>query len=322
MSKKMRKPVITKKVLAWLIIAYAVVFVAGFGTYFGVFFEQFGLQHWLKAPSDGGAFKPPSFWESFTASALQDVLFFLGIGFLLFWHSNRDPKDDDFITKVNYFYPDVPADSEHMKYLINVMNKSSCVSMGTEKNIAIIDYRPESSDGNEALFKVDACTVNKLVNLHHNHDLIKNEGMFKIIPDKAKFPDDIWGYISEISLRTEHSDDVNWIARAVTLKEKEYSAPYHIKLKAGEKGELKSSHQVWQKQGEESKIRVQLYTKNYSLNVENKLEDTSLEISIQIPGSSQPKIFNLEPGEGLPNPETVQNFKPVTDVLILNIKKV
>ncbi|WP_417667460.1 hypothetical protein [Pseudidiomarina sp.] len=298
----------TRRKLLFVLIVYSILFVLGVGIWKGVFFENFGLTHWIKSPQDGVAYTPPSFWESFVASALQDVLFFIGVGYFLFLYNDKDPKDDSFTTKVNYFYPDVAADSEHMKYLINLMNKSSCVALKTQKHISIGAIQGK-------LLQLDTATYINIKNLHHNHDLVRNEGVLKLIPDDdVEFPDGVWGRINELTIKTETSP-IQWIAKCERLAGDEFSVPYKIKLKAGEEGEFRSNYSMWGKIGESTDMRVQMYTKEYELNIDNKLDSNEVEVRITIPGSSEPTIVRIPPMGSLPEPIMISNFKPVTDIL-------
>ena len=216
-----------RSLLVIALTLYGLVFIVGVGFYSGfIYMEQEGLV--VFSDSDD---EPSSFVVSFIASATQDVLFFLIVGLVVFSLGQKDPKEEDLVTKVKHIFPGVEPGTPLSIHLREQINKLSCISPKVTRHVTIAEYCPTKK-----AFKVYIKTNTYVKNIHNNAEYATDEMRLALNVDKVEPEDDIYGQVLDISIVYDVKNptkNMHQKGGVITLKgSNEYSTSFSLKLEA------------------------------------------------------------------------------------------
>lgn len=296
----------TISTLIYITVAYGVCLLL-FGIFNGVYFDELtGLYN------DLGIIKQSdSYIISFYASAEQDYWFFVFIGIIAWLISlvsaQKEAKNDKLITKINHFFPEVNPSSAHMRYLEKKVNELSCIAESVTKRMIFREL-------DNSQLRIQATSVTKLKNIHHNHDLTENFGEFYITKDKAvnKTP---WGHV-QVFLFDTPSQGSKELVKAQNFQGDKFHKTYNIKLDRKEVGTLTNSYSYWCDFTEIFEGTPAFYTLAYQVELRN---DTDKILFIKITCNKyEDSIVELKPHEEMPVAVVFNNIRPDED--FINIK--
>ncbi|MEQ5835483.1 hypothetical protein [Marinobacter sp. NFXS9] len=182
------------KLFALALLLYALTFLLIPLIYSGIVFPDWQFMNRVVETRNN---QPSGFTVSFTASALQDILFFAVIGIYVWVRSNIRPEEKQLSEKVSYLFPTVNTDSDLKTFFQDKINKLGCISESTNIKISVEGYCKETKT-----FKVTIAMDITLHNLHHMDSFSDPHATLEFRSDLEEDPKDgVYGQILEIEAR-------------------------------------------------------------------------------------------------------------------------
>ncbi|MGH1431728.1 MAG: hypothetical protein ACRBB4_11485 [Neptuniibacter sp.] len=183
--------------LIWYLTIYAFIFVLVIPSLLGIWFSDV---LWIKEFSTSVLpFNPETYSDlgvSFTASAIQDVLFYLTIGLAVLIYSARKPEEERLDQKIKYLFPKVDENPSLKDYFKSSITRIGCINEEVKVTVVYDNY---SNSGD--LIRESHDQHSRLKNLH-NMDYFSNPdaevGLESSISEDIKL--DAYGGINEVKV--------------------------------------------------------------------------------------------------------------------------
>jgi len=235
-----------------------------------------------------------NFSISFIASAIEDLLFFIILGAMVFFLAMRKPEDESLETRVGYLFNGENATTESRDYTKGKINKLACISPESFIDVTVTEYLPEMK-----AFKVNTSWAFTLANMYSNQEYHDPDVKIELFNDDVDVPENTYGQVT--SIQTVHDGVVsNHIQGAEDMVELEYSKSLDMKLPAN--GKCAYIATFWQYNLEDGEyfLSVARYTECFKVVFRNKTGK-----SIYYTNSNKHKVTREE----LLNNDSVEIFK-------------
>ncbi|MBC3765197.1 hypothetical protein [Neptunicella marina] len=230
------------------------------------------------------------FVVSYAASALDSLIFFITVGFILAVISFKRPEEENLSTKIEYIFSGVSSDTKLGKYLAKNISSLACVSSETTRLIAIREYNDKHKTV-KVLSKVH-CIVK---NIYHNHDFVSESMKFSYkIDDEVTCDDDVLGEIIDVVVikdlnNSKESQQILKTAHELTADKRVYENSFELKLKEQEEAVYKTCNWAWQRVDKALSFSPGRFTEKQVFNIVNET-NVQLEVSIVAPDSPKKKV--------------------------------
>ena len=227
------------------------------------------------------SYKAGDLFVSFAASALQDILFFVLIGFVLFVFSIRKPENDNLAQKLTYLFPVAKEDNVLRDYLEKSVNKLGCMSDQTSFVFTLLDYSKEKK-----AFKIQVHFESHIRNLHNKDSFSDPMLAMNLSSDiEGEPPNGVYGQLEHVKIYNFNNSSISNISDKaheypVIMKEKvfRHSCPFSLPPHAVALFDAK--HWEWSPAKRIHNLRLARFTRSVNFKCVNNTEHiVTIELS-------------------------------------------
>ncbi|MEM5528104.1 hypothetical protein WN093_04670 [Gammaproteobacteria bacterium AS21] len=231
---------------------------------------------------------------SFTASALQDILFFVIIGLVLFVFSMKNPENDSLSQKLTYLFPVAKDDSVLRAYLERSVNKLGCMSDETSFVFTLLEYNQDKK-----IFKIQVHFESHIRNLHNKDSFSDPMLAMNLSSDLVdEPPNSIYGQLEHVKVYNFSDGSISNINGEahdypVNMMEKvfRHSCPFSLPPHAVALFDAK--HWEWSPAHKVHNLRLARFTRHVNFICVNSTQHSvSIDLS-RINSDEEPQTYSL-----------------------------
>lgn len=226
-------------------------------------------------PSEGAS----DFAISYAASALDSLVFFILVGFILAIIALKKPEEEKLNRKIEYIFPDVEPDSKLLPYLVESVSALACINTAAERVLTIT----EVSDCGKFV-KISLKSHSVIKNIHNNTDYANEEMPWSFMVDAQVPNEELLGEIHELSIVDkigDCSEEKHIIQGIVQLTDdnREYNTHFPMKLTAGQEVVYQANCWSWESIGNPFSFGINRYTQYQNISILN-MTNEDLAVSV------------------------------------------
>tara|TARA_Y100000588_G_C14232046_1_gene915692 strand:- start:362 stop:1243 length:882 start_codon:yes stop_codon:yes gene_type:complete len=256
-----------------------------------------------------------NFYSSFTASFIEDVIFFGVIGLSVFIYSVKRPENDPFESRIKFLANSQNLDGSAIKYLSDQARATLAYSDVTQIRIYLRSYNPETSS-----ITVSCSIESSIRNMCKDVEFDMTDTKLKI--DAGVIVHGNYGLISHASIADENDPDHRSILvhdKIYYLENKKYEDEFKYTIRPNGKAIRSICFQIYyringDRKDEESwfYINAERFTQNFNVEVVNEMgEELNFWLDYDFPDPLNKK--KIEKKEQL-----LQQTQKICDSVTLN----
>jgi hypothetical protein len=223
---------------------------------------------------------PPSdFSISYAASALDSLIFFILVGFILAIIALKKPEEEKLNRKIEYIFPDVEPESKLLPYLVESVSALACINTMSERVLTITDISPDNNH-----IKISLKSHSVIKNIHNNTEYANEKMPWSFTVDAVKDDEAILGEIHELSIvdKIGNSSREKHIIQGIvqfTNEYREHNVTFPMRLSAGQEVIYQANCWVWESAKNPFCFNISRYTQHQKITL---LNTTTKELSVTV----------------------------------------
>lgn len=256
------------------------------------------------------------FAVSYAASALDSLIFFILVGFILTIIALKKPEEEKLNRKIEYIFPDVESESDLLPYLVESVSALACINTVAERVLTVTEVSPDNKH-----LRISLKSHSAIKNIHNNADYANAKMPWGFTVDAQKPDEAILGEIHELSIidkignSTKEKHIIQGIVQ-LTDTYREHNVTFPMQLSAGQEVIYQANCWVWEAVGNPFSFSIGRYTQHQKISVMNT---TDQEISVTVERKNSKKNTSTSNTYALP-PITESDDKNTHHVLPIEDK--